>query len=193
MIRFFSSLAVLCAVIVVFISAVCLWGLFPPDLSALRDVKRSAAETIVPIPTRPSMLLGAPDVVVGLEAACFQTDTAGSDSHPDASLNSGSPVDSSLMVLEPVGNDEFVRLFLQVRKEFDSLDEADNYASDVLPAPLGDRCQIGIKGSEGRERFVLLIGPFATRREASQAQRALTIKKIPTLLIDQDWQLRRFQ
>jgi len=82
MIRFFSSLAVLCTIIVVFVSTLCLWVFFPPDLSAFRDIKRPAP-------------LDALDVAVGLEA-CFPPDAiGGGDSQPS---------DSSVMVLEPVGN-----------------------------------------------------------------------------------------
>ena len=191
MIRFFSSLAVLCTIIVVFVSTLCLWVFFPPDLSAFRDIKRPAP-------------LDALDVAVGLEA-CFPPDAiGGGDSQPS---------DSSVMVLEPVGNapDEkditveppppvallpapssSALYFLRVNQIFASEKEAAGYADRVLSEHDVDDCWGGVSGPADSPRFTLLIGPFQTRSEVSRIQSRLTGAKIQTLFVG-DRYLHRFR
>lgn len=181
--------------VVIIASAAYLWVFNPPKQFHSGDAERNATVTVGTVLSF-SPSLDPLDAKMGSDVGQLPDSSSGSGSPVDAQtvedITNASTPNISVLFLEPILN-ESTPLFLQVRKEFDSLAEADNYASDVLPAPWGDRCQVGIKGQEGRERFVLLVGPFATRRDAGQAQRALKTKKIRVLFINEDWQLRRFR
>lgn len=157
-----------------------LWVFFPPSHSRRKPVNHSASEVIAPIPVQhkvqalpPPIPANAPDAFMAPETAA-PADVMVGDSGAESR-----PSDTAVMVLETVGEQPArsaspkpaphpSQYFLRVNQMFDSERDATDYAEDVLSEHGVEDCQIGVAGQGGRQRFVLLVGPFQSKSEAGQ-------------------------
>ncbi|MBI5222564.1 MAG: SPOR domain-containing protein [Candidatus Magasanikbacteria bacterium] len=189
-----------------FVTGLFLWVVFPPGPFRHKNVKHEVVEAIVPISIPPPMLHSTPDASepVDVSTSADISDTVAADA---IVAGDGRTSDSSVLVLETVGSpapqqptppvvssapSALSPYFLKVKIVFESAEDAADYADDVLAKHGVGECQIGVKGQGANKRFVLLVGPFQTRREAAKVQSRLTAARVRTLFIDQRF-LRRFQ